>query len=239
MVMKLESLRLKRLAARSVLERIKGLPFKSESSAKWVSVHRSWTGVITVKIEHDNLQGCTPEMIRWWFENLGRTTTWNGQDMSGPEVSFYHLWHHRDHIAVTPLTEGNDGRKNKGFVTGGISMIEERFNDHHEKIRAVVKTEVLDDREFTFTIRRFGLTVGRIVHLYAPVPGGSSFYAETKIGVSIPIVGWLLSWIASTFVYSPKTAEHWIKHNIEETGRSEQIVPMLYQLHSQDLGARD
>ena len=49
---KLQDLRSARLAARSVLERMGGLAFKPESSAKWTDVHRSWTGVITVKIEH-------------------------------------------------------------------------------------------------------------------------------------------------------------------------------------------
>ena len=43
-------------------------------------------------------------MMKWWFENLAGTTIWNGIDFKGPEISFYHLWYHRDHIKINPLS---------------------------------------------------------------------------------------------------------------------------------------
>jgi len=90
------------------------------------------------------------KVMRWWFENLATTTMWNGVDFSGPEVSFYHLWHHRDHVAVTPLTKGRNGEVNNGCTFGAKSMIQEQFNDYHERIRATVITTRLDNQEFTF-----------------------------------------------------------------------------------------
>jgi hypothetical protein len=30
-------------------------------------------------------------MLKWWFENLGGKTTWNGIDFTGPETYNYHL----------------------------------------------------------------------------------------------------------------------------------------------------
>jgi len=221
-------LRAKRLMARQVLERIGHVEFKPETSAKWVDITRSWDGSIRVQIEHDTIKGCTPEMMRWWFENLAMTTTWNGVDFSGPEVTFYHLWHHRDHIAVTPLTTGHDGAVNNGFAPGAVSMIQEQFNDHHFRVEATVYTVRLDHQEFTFLIKKFGLTVGHIVHLYSPAPDGINFYAETKMGFSMPLIGWLLNWLIIPWAFSRKTAENWVKHNIEETGRSEAIIPPLY-----------
>ncbi len=221
-------LRARRLLARNVLERIGHVDFKPETSAKWVEITCSWDGSIRVQIEHDNIKGVTPDMMRWWFENLAMTTKWNGVDFSGPEVSFYHLWHHRDHVAVTPLTKGRNGAVNNGFTLGSKSMIQEQFNDHHERICATVITTRLDNQEFTFIIKKFGLTVGRIVHLYLPTPDGISFYAETEIGSRIPIIGWIINWLTIPWIYSRKTAENWIKHNIEETGRSENVIPTLY-----------
>jgi len=53
-------------------------------------------------------------MLKWWFKNLAGTTTWYGKDFSGPEILNYQLWHHRDHIRVTPVTDAPDGTKNIG-----------------------------------------------------------------------------------------------------------------------------
>ncbi|MEU6114492.1 hypothetical protein ABZ840_08160 [Streptomyces sp. NPDC047117] len=75
-------------------------------------------GGISVQIEHDDIKGCTPEMLQWWFENLAGITTWNGEEFSGPEILNYHPWHHRDHIRMTPLTDAPDGTKNNGFRVG-------------------------------------------------------------------------------------------------------------------------
>jgi hypothetical protein len=224
------ALREQRLRAYTVLQRLGHTEFKPETSAKWVDISRSWDGCIRVQIEHEEIKGCTPAMMRWWFENLAATTSWNGVDFSGPEVSHYHLWHHRDHIAVVPLRDGPANGSN-GFAQGATTVIREQFNDYRDLINATVTTTRLDDTEFTFVIKRFGLTVGRIVHLYHETDTGLRFYAETEIGVKTPVLGLLFNWLVRPFVYSKATASHWIKHNIEETGQSEIVVPPLYAAH--------
>lgn len=216
-----------RLRARHALDRAGTLAFKPVSSAKWVDVENLRSGAIRVRIEHDTIRGVTPEMMRWWFENLASSTTWNGIDFTGPEISHYHLWHHRDHIAVTPLTEGDGGRINNGFTLGATSRIDEQFNDHHERIHATVVTTRLDDEEFTFEIRRFGQTAGHIVHRYRPEQDGLAFYAETVIGFGTGLRR--LGNAIRPLVYSTRTAENWIRHNIEETGRSEDVIPPLHR----------
>lgn len=220
-------LRHRRELARQVLQLAGATAFKPESSAKWVDVRRDWRGRVRVQIEHDTVRGCTPAMIRWWFENLGRKTTWDGEGFNGPEIAFYHLWHYRDHVAVTPLSGSRTG-----FAVGGRTRIQEQFNDHHERICVDVVTDRLDDEEFTFTVRLLGLKACRIVHLYSPEPGGSRFYAETEVGLDLPVIGWALNWLVLPFVYSTTTAEHWIRHNIEETGASEGVIPPLYRQYA-------
>jgi hypothetical protein len=229
---RLSSLRDARGRARAALVRAAGEEFKPESSAKWTDAYRSWNGIVHVKIEHDTVKGCTPAMMRWWFENLSGTTTWDGEAFDGPEVSKYHLWHHRDHISVTPLTNGPSGKTNDGFLPGALSRIDEVFSDHHERVSAVVSTERLDDEEFTFTVRKYGFAVGKIIHLYSSEPGGLRFYAESQIGVRLPVLGWVLNWFVLPRIYSLRTADRWIRHNIEETGRSEVILPKLYRRHA-------
>lgn len=220
------SLRAARLNARQALARAGCLDFKPVSSAKWIDIERDWNGQLHMRIEHDTVRGCTPEMLRWWFENLGRTTKWDGIAFEGPEVSFYHLWHHRDHVAITPIS----GSKT-GFIEGGLTGISEQFNDYRDVINVETLTEKLTDRENTFVVKRFGMTLCRIIHLYSPEEDGSRWYTETIIGSGLPVVGWFLNWLVMPWIYSKATGEHWIRHNIEETGRSESVIPVLYDHH--------
>jgi hypothetical protein len=222
-------LRTQRLKARQALERAGVVAFKPVSSAKWTNVTVSRRGGIRVQIQHDDLQGVTPEMLQWWFENLAGTTTWNGEDFSGPEILNYHLWHHRDHIAVTPLTDAPDGTANTGFRVGALSRIDEQFNDYRDRIHHVMHTTRLDTEAFTFDIiGPVKLPAGYIIHRYAPVPGGCSFYAETVIDIRVPVIGPLLNWLIRPIFFSRATADHWIRHNIQETGRTEDVLPTLY-----------
>ncbi|MEH3130146.1 MAG: hypothetical protein PGN27_09340 [Mycolicibacterium neoaurum] len=220
----LADLRERRLRARAALERAGTLAFKPVSSAQWVNVQTLRSGAIRVQIEHDTLRGVTPQMMRWWFENLAGSTTWNGVDFTGPQVSHYHLWHHRDHIAVTPRS--STSAPGAEITVGTTFTIDEIFNDFHDRIHATVTTTRLDEEEFTFDIIKAGVRVGRIVHLYGPVPGGLRFYAETTIGFDSGPAR--IANVGRPLFYSARTAENWIQHNIEETGRSEDILPQLY-----------
>lgn len=226
------------LAARNALEKAGRLAFKERSSAKWTDISRSWNGTVLVQIEHDRVKDVTPEMIRWWFENLARTTNWNGVDFSGPEISFYHLWHCRDHIALTPLNSVPGGPENHGFQQGADSRIEERFNEVHFHVHTVMHTTKLDNHEFTFLITAGGIPFGRITHLYEQEEDGCSFYAETEMGSRIPVIGWLINWLLLPFVYNKKTAWNWITHNVEETGRTEDVLPILYAKYAKETDNR-
>lgn len=223
-----KELREARLRARNALVRAGTPEFKAETSAKWTDISRTWKGTVLVQIEHDNIKNCTPEMILWWFQHLSDTTTWNGIDFSGSEVTYNHLWHHRDHVQVTPLTNAPDGTVNHGFLEGCYSRIEERFNEHHFHVNQRMHTVTLNEHEFTFYIMFGPLKAGHITHLYEKTSDGSSFYAETELGFNIPVFGWLFNWLVLPFIYNKGTAEHWVKHNIEETGRTQDILPVLY-----------
>ncbi|WLP89887.1 hypothetical protein [Gordonia sp. NB41Y] len=223
------SLRRQRLAARDALRNAGTLAFKPVSSAQWTDVSVSRRGAIRVRIQHDDIAGVTPEMIQWWFENMAGTTTWNGVDFTGPEVLYYHLWHHRDHIRITPLTDAPDGTPSTGFRVGALSRIDEQFNDYRDRIHQVMRTTRLDSTEFTFDILGPAhIPAGYIIHRYAPVDGGVSFYAETVIDVRVPILGPVLNWLVRPFLFSRATADHWIRHNIEETGRTADILPAIH-----------
>ena len=55
---------------------------------------------IKATINHDVMKNVKVKHLRWWFENIDSTTTFNGQDFNGLEVAVYRLWHPHDHIKV-------------------------------------------------------------------------------------------------------------------------------------------
>lgn len=219
-------LRAKRLLAREALFRAGTPDFKSRSSAKWADYGKTVHNCLLAQVQHDDVKGCTPEMIQWFFEHLGCCTTWNGVDFSGPTVSIYHLWHHRDHVAVTPLTHSADGKQNTGFLQGANSRIHELTNEVNDVIYFEMNTVRLDTHEFTFTVLMNGKPTGHVKHLYEPTAEGCSFYAETMVGIEHG--GTLFNSLVVPKLYTQKAGMEWIDHNIQETGRMQDILPVLY-----------
>lgn len=225
-VKKLDNLRAKRLIARDALYAAGKPNFKNQGSAKWTDFEILPNGQMLASVQHDDVENCTPEMIQWFFEHLGCCTTWNGVDFNGPEVSLYHLWHHRDHVAVTPLTDAN-GKKNLGFLEGADSRIHELTNESNDVVYYEMNTVRLDTHEFTFNVMKSGKATGHVKHVYEPNgKGGSTFYAETLVGVD---EGGFINKFIVPKLYSKQAGQEWIYHNIEETGRMQDILPVLYE----------
>ncbi len=222
----MSDLREKHERARNALYAAGKKDFKKDGSAKWIDYTRDEYGRIVAQVQHDDIEGCTPEMIRWFFEHLGCCTTWNGVDFSGPEVSIYHLWHHRDHVAVTPLTDAN-GKQNLGFLEGAKSQIHELTNEVNDVVHFEMETVKLDTHEFTFNVMQNGKATGHVKHVYEPNDnGGCTFYAETAVGPEghHPF----LNKFVIPKLYTKESGTEWIHHNIEETGRMQDILPVLY-----------
>lgn len=179
--------------------------------------------------------------MRWWFENQAGRTTWDGVGFGeGEEVRFYHLWHHRDHGEIVPggWTDEKGEGEGKSFMVGKPTRLREQFGDYKEVIDVTAVTERLDDGAFDFSVSRYGLlTACRVVHRWEPEANGRdlAFYAETIVGVQVPVVGFLvdplINWLIVPWIYSWSTGENWIRHNIEEVGRTEDILPALYEHH--------
>jgi hypothetical protein len=222
-------LRQARLRARNALFASGHREFKTRGSAKWADITRLKNGHLLVQIQHGDMAGVEPEMLLWWFRHLGCHTTWNGKDFSGPEVSLYHLWHFRDHVAVTPLSDPPSGGRNLGFAEGADSEIDEHFGETGYHVKNRMHTSVLNEHEFTFQIMQGGRSAGHITHIYEKVPGGCSFYAETEVGMDGGIGAWLFNRLVLPHIYSWKEGERWIVHNIEETGRTQDCIRILYE----------
>jgi hypothetical protein len=224
-----EGLRAKRLLAREALIRAGKPEFKRYMSAKWADFYKDEHGRMFATVQHDDVEGCTPEMIKWFFEHLGCCTTWNGVDFSGPQVSIYHLWHSRDHVAVTPLTDRGD-KKNLGFLEGANSRIHELTNEVNDVVYYEMNTVTLNEHEFTFNVMKDGKPTGHVKHVYEDNGhGGSTFYCETEVGLMDGSKqSDLINKVLVPKLYSKEQGMQWIHHNIQETGRMQDICPILY-----------
>lgn len=221
-----DKLRADRLRARDALENAGKLDFKRYSSAKWADYVKDENGCLYARVQHDDVKGVTPEMVKWFFEHLGCCTNWNGKDFNGPQVSLYHLWHHRDHVAVTPLTNNGD-KQNFGFLEGAQSRIHELTNEVNDVVYYEMETVKLDEHEFTFNVMKSGKPTGHVKHVYEPTKDGKgvTFFVETKVGMDN---NKLFNKTVVPKLYNKDSGMQWIAHNIQETGRLEDVVPTLY-----------
>ena len=228
-VKRMDDLRQKRLIAREALYNAGKPDFKNDGSAKWEDFYVDDHGRMFACVQHDDLKNCTPEMIKWFFEHLGCCTTWNGIDFSGPQVSIYHLWHHRDHVAVTPLTSVGE-TPNLGFQKDAMSRIHELTNEVNDVVYYEMKTVELSEHEFTFFVMKNGEPTGHVKHVYEPNgKGGSTFYCETEVGLMDGSKkSDMINKVLVPKLYSKQQGMEWIHHNIQETGRMQDILPVLY-----------
>jgi hypothetical protein len=227
----IEGLRAKHELAKKALVRAGKPHFKMDDTAKWTDFSVLPNGQMLAQCQHEDLEGVTPEMIQWFFEHLGCCTNWDGKGFDGPEISIYHLWHNRDHVAVTPLTDGPDGRKNLGFLEGAESRIHELTNEVNDVVYYEMKTVTLNDHEFTFNVMKDGKATGHVKHVYGPTEDGkgSTFYTETLVGLDGDSgEAKLVNKAMVPKLYSKEQGMQWIHHNIQESGRLQDVAPVLY-----------
>ncbi len=228
-VQNIEDLRAKRLLAYDALSRAGKSEFKRYETAKWADFYKDSDGRMYAVVQHDDIKGCTPAMLRWFFEHLGCCTTWNGHDFSGPQVSIYHLWHHRNHVAVTPLSDCGT-TKNLGFLEGADSRIHELTNEVNDVVYYDMNTVTLNEREFTFNVMKDGVPTGHVKHIYEDNGhNGCTFYCETEVGLmGSNLKSRLINRFLVPKLYSKSQGMQWIAHNIQETGLLQDICPILY-----------
>ncbi len=77
-----------------------------------------------------------------------------------------------------------------------------------------------------------GIKVGELIHAYKEVEEGVKFRTEMTIKCEVPVIGKLVTWIATKTVMHEKKIRAWMQHNIEESGESEHFIPKLYN-HAQ------
>jgi hypothetical protein len=175
---------------------------------------------MVMTIRHDVLKGLSPEMLAWWFANVG-----GDMDVDGQRLNKYLAWHPIDHIKWELVRTAADGR----IGPGAVFRIVEAFNAD-PALYVDIKDLVirLSPAGFTLVQQRMGVEVARLNHDFSALAGGAGYFSTLTIGTSVPLLRSVLNPFLHRFVFTERMGRAWLRHNIEEVGALEHIIPRIY-----------
>ena len=180
-------------------------------------------GSYELQIEHDIIRGVTPDMLNWWFHNIGGT-----MNVNGIEYPRYLVWHPIDHIHWELAKEAPGGGVGVGASFRIVEALGGNMNHLIDSVEEVIKL----DREGITLIRRIaGLEVFRLAHRFIAVEEGTLYLSRMQVGAENGVGKWLLNPLMHRFLFTREMGWAWLKHNIEEVGNFESFLPELYAAH--------
>lgn len=178
------------------------------------------TGQLLLTIEHDMIRGVSPQMLRWWLENLSQTMVYRGTTYPR-----YLLWHPRDHIHLEVAARSASG----GTGQGAYWRIVEAFAaDPNFYVDSTVYVEKLDDEGVSLVLRHRGLEFFRLEHRFAAVSEGASYRSRMIVGPASGMIRTLFNDLVRPRVFPNEMATAWLTHNVEEVSMLEHILPSLH-----------
>jgi hypothetical protein len=178
------------------------------------------TGQLELTIEHDTVRGVTPTMLRWWFENLGRTMTYEGRTYPR-----YLLWHPRDHVRWELAATSPSG----GSGQGASFRIVEAFGANPAfYVDSTERVEELNEEGIALVRRIAGVEVFRLEHRFGDAVGGASYRSRMTVGVAAGALRRPINDLVRPRVFSDAMGTAWLTHNVEEVSMFESILPRSF-----------
>lgn len=169
-------------------------------------------------IDHQPLRAVTPEMVLWWFQNIGGTMEYDGQRLDN-----YLAWHPVDHILWQLARPSPSG----GAQEGARFRIVEAFGanpDHY--IDTTERVEKLDATGIRLVRRVAGVKVMELSHTWSRCEGHAHYVSVLEVGAVSrafrPVNAYL-----NQRRFPRRMAEAWIQHNVEEVGLLEHLLPLV------------
>ena len=194
-------------------------PLKPLGSAK-TSLSYDEFGRMVMRIHHDLLKGISPEMVAWWFGNIG-----GDMELEGRRLNKYLVWHPHDHILWQLARPGLDGRASAGAKFRIVEAFGRNLDFYIDIIDTVTR---LDATGFTGVTYSLGQPVSHLNHDFAAVDGGTQYVSTLTIGSSLPLLGRLLNKVIHRAIFTEAMGRAWLKHNVEEVGLLEHIIPRIH-----------
>ncbi len=168
-----------------------------------------------VTIDHRPLSGITPAMLLDWFTHLGETMSYGGQ-----VIDRYLAWHPIDHIKWELARQAPTG----GVADGARFRMVEAFGGRPEyTIDEVACVEKLDVTGIRLARRIGGVAVFQLEHTWSAGACGAHYVTVMDLGVRPALLSPANRIVRQRFPDDKVRA--WVKHNIEEVGQLEYLLP--------------
>lgn len=194
-------------------------PMKPLSSAQTSLSYDGW-GRMVMTIEHDIIKDVTPDMLAWWFGNIG-----GEMEVDGQRFNRYLVWHPADHIKWELLRPGWDGKASAGAQFRIVEAFGRNPAYYIDVIDHVIR---LDATGFTAKSELLGFEGSRLNHDFQAVSDGTRYSSTLTIGVAVPGISKLVNAVVHRLMFTEAMGRAWLKHNIEEVGLLEYFLPGLY-----------
>jgi len=170
-----------------------------------------------ITIDHRPLAGVTPAMLFDWFTHIGESMVYGDE-----VVDRYLAWHPLDHITwelARPAPSGGAGE-------GARFHMVESFGGRPEfTVDEVARVEKLDQTGIRLVLRIAGIIVFQLEHTWSAGADGAHYVTVMDLGSRSPMMSFVNRIVAGRF--SEAKARAWVKHNIEEVGQLEFLLPQL------------
>jgi hypothetical protein len=177
---------------------------------------------LRITIDHEPLRGVTPEMLLWWFRHIG-----DEMEYLGRIVPRYRAWHPLDHIHWELAREAPGGGANEG---ARFRIVEALGRNERFYVDTVDRVEKLDSTGIRLVLRIAGAQLFQLEHTWSRAEGATHYISVMDIGSRSPLAGPLNRYLRARS-FGPGMPEAWLKHNIEEVGILEEILPPLFSEH--------
>uniref|UniRef100_A0A5Q5BJI3 DAPG hydrolase PhiG domain-containing protein n=2 Tax=unclassified Mycobacterium TaxID=2642494 RepID=A0A5Q5BJI3_MYCSS len=170
-----------------------------------------------VTIDHRPLDGVTPAMLLDWFTHL------DGTVLYGDEViDRYLAWHPIDHIRWELARPAPGG----GAADGAWFRMVEAFGGRPEfTIDEVARVEKLDATGIRLVKRVAGVVVFQLEHTWSAGKDGAHYVTVMDLGARSALFAPVNRLVTRHFPDDKMRA--WVRHNIEEVGQLEYLLPAL------------
>lgn len=168
-----------------------------------------------ITIDHRPLAGVTPVMLLDWFTHLGGTMRYGDE-----VIDRYLAWHPIDHIRWELARPAPTG----GAAEGARFHMVEAFGGRPEHtVDEVARVEKLDETGIRLVLRVAGVIVFQLEHTWSAGADGAHYVTVMDLGTrALTPVNRLVR-----RHFPDDKARAWVRHNIEEVGQLEHLLPRL------------
>jgi hypothetical protein len=170
-----------------------------------------------ITIDHRPLAGITPAMLLDWYTHLDGT-----MDYGGSVIDRYLAWHPTDHIRWELARQAPNGDAAEG---ARFRMVEAFGGRPEFTVDEVARVEKLDETGIRLARRIAGVPVFQLEHTWSAGDDGVHYVTVMDLGVRAPLLSPINRIVCQRFPDDKVRA--WVKHNVEEVGQLEYLLPLL------------